>query len=86
MIFMDKQQLIKNRLDLEYHGEAQKTNAYLILLTTGILGFLGTFIWLKENKVFGFVVTILILVIGGFLYKRSNDRMKEILEEIEKIQ
>lgn len=41
---MDKSELKKNRLDLEYHGEAQKANAFLILLTTGILAFIGTFI------------------------------------------
>ena len=85
---MDKQHLLKNRLDLEYHGEAQKTNAFLILLTTGLLGFIGTFMWVKDNNIiyFGFLITITIFIFGLIFFIKSNRRMKEILEEKEKIQ
>lgn len=79
---MDKQQLIKNKLDLEYHGEAQKANAFLILLTTGILGFVSSFIWLKENKLVGITITSIILFFGLVFYIKSTKRMKKILEEI----
>lgn len=84
---MNKAQLKKNKLDLEYHGEAQKANAFLILLTTGILAFIGTFIWLKDNELFyyGIFIIITVLIIGGLLYWKSSKRMKEILNEIENI-
>lgn len=84
---MDKKQLRKNRLDLEYHGEAQKANAFLILLTTGILAFMGTFIWLSESKflAIGIIITLMVLSAGIYFYKESNQRMKEILNEIERI-
>lgn len=85
---MEKQQLRKNRLDLEFHGEAQKTNAYLILLTTGILGFAGTFIWLKDAKFFylGIVMMLLVSGLGVSFYQKSSQRMKEILDEIEQLE
>lgn len=84
---MDKLQLRKNRLDLEYHGELQKANALLILLTTGILAFAGTFIWLGNSRLFyvGFGITSTTAFVGGWFYHKSSNRMKEILEEIEKI-
>ncbi len=85
---MEKLQLRKNRLDLEYQGEAQKTNAYLILLTTGILGFAGTFVWLRDEKFFylGTVVMLFVLGLGALLYRKSSRRMKEILDEIEQLE
>ncbi len=84
---MNKKQLQKNVLDLEYHGEAQKINAYLILLTTGVVGFLGTFIWLRDEEMFyaGIIVTILLFVIGILLYRRSAQRMQEILREVQNL-
>ncbi len=84
---MDKQQLRKNRLDLEYHGEAQKANAFLILVTTGILAFIGTFLWLTENKLFyvGIAITFIVSFMGGKLYRKSSKRMGEILNEIENV-
>lgn len=84
---MDKIQLKKNKLDLEYHGEAQKMNAFLILLTTGLIGFIASFIWLVNTKMFytGVFLTFLILFIGLILYKKTSKRMKEILTEIEKL-
>lgn len=84
---MDKQQLRKNRLDLEYHGEAQKANAFLILLTTGILAFLGTFVWLNDSTLFGYglMITAFVAAAGIILYLKSTTRMEEILNEIERI-
>lgn len=84
---MDKKQLKKNRLDLEYHGESQKANAFLILLTTGILGFFGTFIWLMDNELiyYGIATTLVIMISGLLFYRKSSNRMREILDEIEEI-
>ena len=83
----DKQQLRKNKLDLEYHGESQKANAYLILITTGVLAFIGTFIWITEDPFFylGFFITVFISLLGFWFYRRSIKRMKYILREIENI-
>ncbi len=77
----------KNRLDLEYHGEAQKRNALLILLTTGILGFIGTFIWLKEKNFLyiGVLFTLAVIVLGFMNYRKTTRRMKSILREIENL-
>lgn len=82
---MNKQQLKKNRMDLEFHGEAQKANAFLILLTTGLLGFVGTFIWLSNTDSFylGLALTLIFSLIGGFFYMKSSRRMNDILKEIE---
>lgn len=84
---MNKRELKKERLDLEYHGETQSANAFLILLTTGILGFMGTFMWRMEHKLFlyGVAITLTVSLIGSFLYRRSVKRMKDILDEIENI-
>jgi len=81
---MEKAQLKKNKLDLEFHWESQKVNAFLILLTIGILAFLGTFLWLAENRLFyyGVIITFISSIIGVFFYKKSANKMKEILNEI----
>ena len=81
-----EEQLKKNKLDLEYHSETQKANALLILLTTGILAFFGTFVWLKNNQFYyGLSITLAVSIIGFKFYKKSSKRMKEILDEIEKV-
>lgn len=84
----DKKQAKKNRLDLEYHGESQKRNAMLILLTTGILGFIGIFVWLGKTSLFyyGAFIIILAATLGFLGYRKTTKRMKEILLEIEDIQ
>lgn len=84
---MDKKQLRKNRLDLEYHGSAQQANAFLILLTTGMLGFLGTFVWVGETRLLyvGSIITVAVSGVGAYFYFKSHHRMKEILNEIERI-
>ena len=77
----------KNRLDLEYHGESQKANAFLILLTTGILAFVGTFLWLKQREFLFIVIFVTFLVSWGGIagYRKSSKHMKEILNEIERL-
>ena len=81
---MEKITLLKNRLDLEYHGEAQKANAFLVLLTTGILGFVGTFVWQASDVwfYFGIMTATIFFLVGLYLYIRSVKRMKEILDEV----
>lgn len=87
MMTIEKRQLRKNKLDLEYHSETQKTNAFLILLTTGMLAFLGTFLWSTKTTMvyYGMTITIVAAVCGAGFYMKSSKRMKEILSEIENI-
>ena len=84
---MDKLTLRKNRLDLEYHGESQKVNAILILLTTGILAFIGNFIFLRDNQLFyfGAFFTSIIFIISLITYKKKIRRMNNILNEVENL-
>ena len=84
---IDKTEAKKNSLNLEFHAESQKSNALLILLTTGILTFIGTFIWLRDNTLFGYgiVITLVIFILSAIFYYRTISRMKEILNEVENI-
>lgn len=85
---MDKSELIKNRLDLECGIESQKLNAFLIFLTTGVLGFMGTFIFVDNTNLFviGLLFTFSLFFTGVFLYKRSSRRIKEILKKIDNLE
>ena len=85
---MDKQELKKNKLDLEYHSESQKMNVILILLTTGLLSFLASFIWLlnKSYFIYGALLTVFISLISYIFYLRTTKRMNLILFRIENLQ
>lgn len=84
---MDRQELKKNRLDLEFHSESQKANAVLILLTTGVLGFIGNFVFLKGTSfILGIYVISFISSFGAYFYYRISRRMKTILNKIESLQ
>ncbi|MBS3175581.1 hypothetical protein J4440_06895 [Candidatus Woesearchaeota archaeon] len=62
---MNRLELKKNTLDLQYTAELQKANALLVLLTIGILGFIGTFIWLKNDLlIIGIIIALVITSIG----------------------
>lgn len=47
---MDKRQIRKNILDLEYHRLTQLLNSILILTITSALGFLGTYTFLLNDR------------------------------------
>ena len=78
-------QLKKNVLDLKFHFEIQKINALLVMVTVGILAFMGTFIWYKERIYFGIGISVIIILISIFFYMRVKREINKILEEIEKI-
>lgn len=79
-----KKAIKKNKLDLEYHKYIQIFNSFYILLTTGVLGFIGSFIFLDEgNKLFiGFGISALVVIIGIISIKRINKKLELILNEI----
>ncbi len=83
---MDRRTLIeKNRLDLAYHRNAQLVNAILIFGTTGVLTFVGTFIWKPELLKEGLLVTIIILVVAFILYTKLDAKLKSISEQMDKL-
>ncbi len=85
---MDSKQIKKNRLDLEYNKHLQILNAVFIFLTTGLLGFLGSFIFLLEDKnklLLGTGISVIVIIIGIIIYKKTNKKLEEVLEKIEKI-
>ena len=84
---MNKALLKKNRLDLEFHALSQQGNALLILLTTGILSFIGSFLWLPSTRLYyyGISTSLAISLIGWFFYLKAGKRMREILVAIEQL-
>jgi len=61
---MNKRQVRKNILDLEYHRLTQILNSILILTITSALGFLGSYNFLLNDKnkfVAGLIISTLIL-------------------------
>lgn len=82
---MDETELKKNVLDLKYKTELQRSNAFLLMATTGLIGFLASFIWLDDKMVIGSVLTFVILSFSYVMYKDSCNRLKDILQEITEI-
>lgn len=84
---MNSEQIKKNKLDLEYHKYSQMLNAVFILLTTGVLGFLGSLIILNDkNKLFlGLGISAFVFIIGLSLLMRINDKLNEILNKTDNL-
>ena len=82
---MDKVELRKNKLDLQYSFELQKVNIFLGMITSGVLGFIGTFVWLKSYLWIGVLFTIIVIIIGFGLYRRTINNMNRILYQIENL-
>ena len=83
---MDKRtQIQKNILDLNYHRQTQLLNAVVILGTTGLLSFLGTFIWKRELLLQGALIAAVIVTVCSLAYRTINANMKNILGKMEKL-
>ena len=84
---MNKLNLKKNRLDLEYRWELQNANIFLSLLTIGLVAFLSSFIFLKDKDFFNFgLITAFIIFISSLImYKEKSKRLSKILNEIEEL-
>jgi len=84
---MNEKQIKKNKLDLEYNKYTQILNAVFIFLTTGILGFIGSFIFIENrDKLFlGIGISVFVLIIGYVIYKRTDNKLRSIIREVEKI-
>ncbi|RLG16221.1 hypothetical protein DRN69_01395 [Candidatus Pacearchaeota archaeon] len=84
---MDKQQIKKNKLDLEYHKLTQIFNSVLTITITGIFGFIGSFIFLEDkNKLaFGLTLSAVILILIYGVCNKIDKKLNQILKEIENI-
>lgn len=79
---MDSKQIDKNILDLEYSHELQTYGAVLIAMTTGILGFFGTFIWSPSNMGVGIaIIAFFETVLIAWLIKVKK-RMRNIINKL----
>ncbi|HLC55305.1 MAG TPA: hypothetical protein VJJ75_02095 [Candidatus Nanoarchaeia archaeon] len=79
---MKKTEIEKNCLDLEYKKQLQIMNAVIILATTGIISFIGTFIWNKDLLLLGAAISFAILVVCRIIYANINRKLQEIAESI----
>ena len=79
---MNKNELEKNILDLKYKFQIEKIRASLTILTIGILAFISTFIWYLERLIFGIAISLLVILFSLFSYKKTKEKLKEIIKEI----
>ena len=68
---MDKKESEKNILDLEYKKQLQILNVLLIFGSTGVLAFVGTFLWSPKNVVLGGFLVCLIAAVIQFIADRQ---------------
>lgn len=64
-------------------------NSLIILSVSGLLGFLGSYTFLLEDKdklTIGLIVSTLILIIIYGTVKKINDRLEIILRKIEQLE
>lgn len=85
---MDKKQIDKNILDLEYHKLTQILNSILILTITSILGFLGSYTFLLNDKnklILGLIISTLILIIIYGIILKINQKLDLIILKIREL-
>ena len=75
----------KNRLDLAYRRQLIYLNAVVLLGTTGFLAFLAPFVLNRQNLLYGFIVSIVILVIVVAWHKKVDKSLREISNSIRKL-
>jgi len=75
----------KNKLDLEYQKHIQILNGLIIFGTTGLLSFIGTFIWNKELLLQGATIATIIIVISFCGLYIIHKKLRYIEREIEKL-
>jgi len=82
---MNKRDLEKNILDLKYQFQMEKIRVSLMLLSLGILAFIGTFVWYVDRLAFGIVISILIMLIALFYYNKTKKQLRRIVGDIRKL-
>lgn len=81
-----KKEFEKNRLDLAYQRQLYHLNAVLLLSTVGLLSFIGTFIWKSESFNYGFIFSIIISLVCYYWYKKIDKTIRNISNEIKRLQ
>ncbi|RLE43604.1 hypothetical protein DRJ19_02335 [Candidatus Woesearchaeota archaeon] len=79
---LDKKQLTKNRIDLEYTFESKKAILYITFVTITLMG-VFTGLWINGQKVLALVLTAIIFVLSLILYKKTKNKMDELLRKLE---
>lgn len=79
---MNKTDLKKNRLDLEYKFESQKAIIFLTLGTITLIGFL-TAVIIQKYYVTATVLGFVIFISAIILYKRTKRILDGLLQQIE---
>ena len=82
---MNEKEIKKNVLDLEYKKELQIHNNLLLMGTTSLFPLIISFVWYPERWGIGLALTFSIAIISYSWYKKSNKKLKEILDKIRKI-
>ena len=82
---INKKSLKKNKLDLEYHKYTQLLNGTFIFATTGLLGFIASFIWTPTKLVVGLIISLIILILSYYSYIKVNKKLNLIIQEIENL-
>lgn len=75
----------KNRLDLAYQRQLHYLNGTIVFATLGILTFLGTFIWNKENLLIGFIIVVVSIIISFHAHKKINKNLEKISNKIKNL-
>ena len=83
---MDRKiQIEKNVLDLEYHRQSQLINAIVIFGTTGLISFIGTFIWKRELLFQGALIAAFVVAVCFLSYRNLDNNLKKISEKLENL-
>jgi len=82
---MDKKELEKNILDLEYKKQLQLLNTSLISGTTGLIPLLISFVWYPDRILIGLSLTFFMGSLSYIWYKNTTENLKEISEKIRKL-
>jgi hypothetical protein len=57
----------------------------LIFATTGVLAFVGTFIWNIERIKTGIIISIIILSVSAFLYYKIDSELEDIVKKLDNL-
>ena len=85
VVLNKREELKKNKLDMQFRSLSQRLNAILTLGTVGILSFMGVFIWYKERLILGSSIIIIVEFLLFLWYNNIKTRMNGILDQIGKI-
>lgn len=81
---INRKELEKNKIDMEYRFEAQKANIYLTLGTITVLGFIGALL-IAGEKTLAIILGLGVFIAALILYFNAKRNLKEILKRLDKL-